>query len=316
MALLLTEQDVTALLPMDRAIAEVEAALRDMGLGQAENRDRTRVKAGEAVLNVMSAALPGKGVLGVKSYTVSPRGPVALFLLYDDTGALLAVMEADELGRIRTGAATGVATKYMARPDSRIAAIVGTGFQADTQLLAMAAVLELEEVRVYSRRREAVDAFCGRMAPRLRARLVPAESVEAAVDGADVVTTITNAPEPVLFGRWLAPGVHVNAAGSNRAYEREIDSVTVERAVRIAVDSLSQAHIESGDLVLAERDGVDVWPRVVELPRLVAGQHPGRTEPGEITLFKSNGLAVEDVAVARWVYQEAVRQGAGQQLNL
>ena len=316
MALLLTERDVVALLPMERAIAEVEAALRELALGRAENRDRMRVKAGEATLNVMCAALPGRRVLGAKNYTASPRGPVAFFLLYADTGELLAIMEADELGRIRTGATTGVATKHMARPESRVAALIGTGFQAETQLLAMTAVLPLEEVRVYSRRPAAVEAFCARLAPQVQARLVPAASVQEAVRGADVVTTVTNAVEPVLFGEWLAEGVHINAVGNNRVYEREIDAVTVERAAVIAVDSLSQARIESGDLVLAEQDGATVWPKVIELPEIVAGRRPGRTAAGQITMFKSNGLALEDVAVAHWVYQEAVRQSVGQPLPL
>lgn len=314
MAIYLSESDVVSLLPMARAIEAVEAGLRELGLGQAQNQPRQRVNIGKVTLNVMPAAIPAIGVLGVKNYTGGPGGPRAYFLLFDAEGVLLALMEADELGRIRTGATTGVATRYLARDDARIAALIGTGFQAETQLRAMCEVRPLTEVRVWSRRPEAAQAFCARLQPELRVALMPTPDVRTAVSEADIVTTITSSPEPVLLGKWLTPGVHVNAAGNNRVHEREIDAETVARAHLIVADSVAQAKLESGDLVMAAAEGVPVWDRAVDLAPVVAGNAPGREAASQTTLFKSNGLALEDVAVGHAVYREAARRGVGQQL--
>lgn len=314
MAIYLSEADVVALLPMPRAMEAVESGLRELGLGQAQNQPRQRVNIGKVTLNVMPAAIPGLGVLGAKNYSAGPGGPRAYFLLFDAEGVLLALMEADELGRIRTGATTGVATRYLSRPDARVAALIGAGFQAETQVRALCEARPLEEVRVWSRRPEAVRAFCARLQPEVKARLAPAADVQAAVAGADIVTTITSSPEPVLCGEWLAPGTHVNAAGNNRVYEREIDADTVARADVIVADSVAQAKIESGDLVMAAAEGVPVWDRAHDLAAVIAGKAPARSAAAQITLFKSNGLALEDVAAGYAVYQEALRRGVGQPL--
>jgi alanine dehydrogenase len=314
-AIYLSEGDVAELLPIEAAMSAVEAVLRMLGLGQAMNQPRQRVNIGMTNLNVMSAAIPALGVLGAKNYTGGVEGgPRAYFLLFAANGDLISLMDADELGRIRTGATTGIGTKYLSRPDSKVAALIGTGFQAETQLRAMCVARRLEQVRVWSRRPDAVREFCERLQKELDVQLLPADDPRAAVDGADIVTTITTAKQPVLFGEWLSPGTHVNAAGNNRSFEREIDSLTVARSEVIFADSVAQSQIESGDLVLAAKDGVEVWDRVGELANLVAGRAAGRTAPGQITLFKSNGLALEDVAAAHYVYQEALRKGMGQPL--
>ena len=215
------------------------------------------------------------------------------------------MLEANRLGQIRTGAASGLATRFMAREDAATLAIIGSGFQARTQLEAMRAVRQFTEVRVWSRDPAKRAAFAA------ETNTHAVETAEEAVRGAQVVVTATNAKEPVLSSEWIEPGTHINVMGSNQANRREIPTELVRRADLIVVDSIEQARMESGDLVMAleERD----WssPRIVELKDVVAGRAQARTKPDQITLFKSIGLAVEDVIAAGFVYERAQQQGIG-----
>ncbi|MBS1789251.1 MAG: ornithine cyclodeaminase family protein [Acidobacteria bacterium] len=324
MALYLTEQNVTELLTMPDAISAVEAVFKLQATGEATNEPRRRVRAQGSTLMTMSAAVSGfktstgvefQGLLGLKAYTVSRGGARFYVSLFDAmTGELLAFIEADKLGQMRTGAASGVATKYLAREDAKTVGIYGTGWQATSQLAAVCAVRQIEEVKVYSRKPENREQFCQQMASELGiANIHPVETPEDAAD-ADVIVTITSSREPVVMGEWLKPGAHLNAAGGNSVLRREFDDETVKRAGFLAVDSLDQAKIESGEFVTAVEKGLLTWERVKELRLVVAGQLQGRASGDQITLFKSLGVAIEDVAAAAVVYQKAKEQKVGKEI--
>ncbi len=324
MALYVTEKEVGELLKMDDALAAVEAVFKLQASGEATNEPRRRVRVQGSTLMTMSGAvsnlkIPGgvefKGLLGLKSYTVSRTGARFYVSLFDAvTGELLAFIEADKLGQMRTGAASGVATKYLARENAKTVGVYGTGWQATSQLAAVCAVRPIELVKVYSRKPENRERFCQQMAAELGiANTQPVETPEAAAD-AEIIITITNSREPVVLGEWLKPGVHINAAGGNSILRREVDDKAVQRADFIAVDSLDQAKLESGEFVTAVEKGLLTWERVKELRYVVSGQMRGRENPEQITLFKSLGLAIEDVAAAAVVYKKAKEQQAGKEI--
>lgn len=315
MTLWLTEQDVVPLATLDLALEAVEEAFLAQAAGRAtvRPRDRTRIPGG--TLHVMQAGWAERGYLGFKAYTSFGGGAHSLVHLFSArTGELLCLMEADHLGRVRTGAASGVATRHMARPEASRIGIIGTGRQADTQLLAVARVREAGEIRAYSRSEDGRQAFRQRMAEAgLEVR--PVAEARQAVQGMEVVITITTSRQPVLLGEWLSPGVHVNAAGSNALIRRELDDEAVRRADRIVVDHLETARREAGDLLPAVEKAILPWERVRELCQVVAGEYPGRASEEEITLFKSHGVALEDLALAAAVYEAALRGGVGRPLQ-
>lgn len=313
MALLLTEQDVTALLPMSLALVAVEEVFRWQGEGKVVNRPRVRLRVPSGLLHVMPAATPEARVMGLKAYATVRGGATFVLLLFSaESGELLAVMEADRLGQMRTGAASGVATKYLARADADSVGIYGTGWQARSQLEAVCAVRKVREVRAYGRDPERRRAFAREMADRLGVPVLPVERPEEAARGASIVITITTSRTPILQGAWLEPGTHVNAAGSNALQRAELDVEAVRRAGLIVVDSLEQARLECGDLVAPIEQGVVRWEAIHELGAVVAGTHPGRPGPEAITLFESQGVAMEDVAVAVRLWERARTQGVGQ----
>jgi ornithine cyclodeaminase/alanine dehydrogenase-like protein (mu-crystallin family) len=253
----------------------------------------------------------------MKIYTSVPgavRFVVPLFR--SATGEMAALIEADALGQIRTGAATGVATKYLANRNARTAGIIGTGYQARTQLEAVAAVRRLEKVRAFGRDPERRANFCREMSARIGVEVEPVESGEKAVRGADIVVTATSATKIVVEGLWLSPGMHINAIGANWAQKRELDDAAVNRAEVIVADSIEQAKMESGDLILTFGNSASRWDSVRELGAIVAGKTPGRTVANQITLFKSNGIATWDLAVAVRVYELAIARGVGQSIPL
>ena len=318
MTLLLTESDVRSLLTMPIALEAVEDSLRQQGDGQTVLHPRRRIKLPDnALLNYMAAGDPVHGYIGMKLYTVV-RG-VARFvvpLFRSTTGEMAALIEADALGQFRTGAATGVATKYLARADARNAAIIGTGYQARTQLEAVASVRRLTRVRAFGRDPERREKFCRAMSERIGVAVEAADSGEEAVRGADIIVTATPATKVVLEGAWLSPGVHVHAMGANWAQKRELDAAAVARADKIVVDSIEQSKMEAGDLIQAFGDEPSRWDSVHELSNIVAGKEPARTSREEITLFKSNGIATWDLATAVRVYEMAAAQGMGKPVPL
>lgn len=317
MVLVLNEREVGELYTMHDALETTELALRELGQGVAANQPRNRLRTESGTLQVMSGHVPGAQAVGLKFYSASRAGAQFVVSLFDSaSGELLALLEANTLGQIRTGAATGVATRALAREDADSVSVIGSGWQARAQLEAVCAVRQIKTVKVFSRDPQRRAAFARDMEASLGLEVRPAESGHAAVAGTGIVLVITNARTPVLEGAWLEPGMHVNAAGSNRADAAELDAEAVRRADIIAADQVADAKIESGDLVAAVAAGAISWDRVSELGEILAGKAPGRTSPDQITLFESQGLAIEDVAAARRVYELARERGAGTEFPL
>jgi alanine dehydrogenase len=315
MALFLDEQQVTDLLTMEMAIAAVQDALTQQGLGTAINNPRSRVRLPTGQLHLMGAALPTRGVVGYKAYTAF-RGKTRfhVMLYSSDTGELLALLQADRLGQMRTGAASGVATTYMARADARSVGIFGTGWQARSQLEAVCAVRPIRSIKAFGRDAARRQAFCTEMSRQLGLPVEPASTPEETVNGMDVVITSTNARDPLFDGNWLEPGGHVSAIGSNALIRREVDDTTVRRSALIVVDSKEQARLESGDLLGPLERGLIHWEQVRELGDVVAGLVPGRRQASDITLFESHGLAIWDLAAGMAVYDAAKAKGVGREL--
>ena len=317
MALFLNEQEVVNLLPMDECIDALDRAFAHAGAGKVDNTPRSRIRMPGGFFHFMAAADGGQGVFGYKAYPsfAGPGGSRMLVMLYDyQSGELLACMEAGRLGQIRTGAASGLATRYMARCGASTVAVIGSGFQARTQLEAVCAVRAVREARVFSRRQERREDFAKRSSERLGVEVRPVDSAQACVEGADIVITITSAREPVVMGDWLEAGAHVNAAGGNHWLRREIDEAAVLRSELIVVDDLEQAKAECGDLLWLEARGTFRWGMAHELGDVVAGRVPGRMTQDGVTLFESMGVALEDIAAADLVYRKALEQGIGQEL--
>jgi len=307
----ITEEQVREVLSMAKAIELVEESFRRLDEVGVVNQPRRRVVLeNSAVLHYMAAGDNRDGLLAAKLYVTNPRaGARFLVVLFDaERASLLATIDAGALGQIRTGAASGVATRHLARADAATLGLIGSGFQAETQLQAVAAVRALRSVRVHSRSADNRAAFADRMSRRLGLAVEAVETPRRAVEESDIVVTITSARQPVLQGAWLPNGCHVNAAGSNHARRREIDAAAVERSAVIVVDSIEQAKMEAGDLIGAAEEGRLDWQRVTELSGVVSGRVAGRQSPNEITLFESQGLAAEDLAVASYVYREVTGQ--------
>ncbi len=318
MTLLITETQVRSLLTMPIALEVVEESLRELGEGKLVLHSRHRVRLPDnALLNYMAAGDSVRGYFGMKLYTVV-RG-VARFvvpLFRSTTGEMAALIEADALGQLRTGAASGIATKYLANPGARTACIIGTGYQARAQLEAVASVRRLDRVRAFGRDADRREKFCREMSERIGVSVEPATSGEEAVKGAEIIITATSAMKVVLEGAWVTPGMHINAMGANWAQKRELDFAAVARAGKIVVDSIEQSKMEAGDLIMAFGEDPSRWNTVEELPQIVAGKMPGRTRADQITLFKSNGIATWDLAAAVRVYEMAVTMGIGKAIPL
>jgi len=314
-ALLLREKDVEQLLDMPTALACVERAFTELGNGRATNQPRTRIHQKHGGLHMMSAALPAFGVIGFKAYTWFTSGSKFLVNLYhSETGELLAIIEADRLGQIRTGAASGIATRWMAREDARTVGIFGTGYQAQSQLQAVCAVRKIERVRAFSRRPDRRDVFCKTMEEELKIEVQAVPEARAVVEGSDIVITATTAVEPLFDGDWIEPGTHLNVIGGNLLGRAEVDITTVVRSGRIVVDSIEQAKAEAGEFLKVVQRGLMYWEKTVELGSVVTGRTKGRESTDEITFFKSLGIAAEDLAVGATVYERALAQRLGERI--
>lgn len=310
--LYLTETDVRELLPMPTAVDLMESAFQRLRRQESINQPRRRlILPTGSVLHQMAAA--DGAFYGIKVYSTNPRsGAHFHFLLYDAAnGKPLALMEANHLGQIRTGAASGYATRLLAKSDASTLGVIGSGFQARTQIEAMAAVRQLTRVRVWSRSEEKRRKFAEECSRDFGLNVEPAVSAESALREASIVVTATNAKDPVIESEWVAAGAHINVMGSNQALRREVPPDLVQKAALIAVDSIEQARLESGDLRMAFSE--DDWrsPRLRELKSA-----PSRSNlPADaITIFKSNGLALEDVAAGAYVYEQALASGRGKPL--
>ena len=309
MPLYLTEGDVDALLTPADALDAVEGSFRRLAAGEVENRPRERLRLEEGVFAVMPAVDRELRLAGVKAYAWLPGGTPFVVLLFDTESAELAgVIEADKLGQLRTGAASGVAAKYLAREGAASLGVLGCGWQARSQVACIREALPgIERVVAYCRTRESLTAFCKEMG---------AEPGESHRDPAvcDVVVTVTTSKDPVLRGEWLRPGALVCAVGANEPRARELDNVVLQRAAFVCCDSREQARLESGDLIEPVDHGVLDWLEVHELQEVVAGELSGRQSPDDIVLFKSNGIAAWDVAIAAVAVERARERGVGREL--
>ncbi len=309
--LYLTEADVQRLATVKDAIAALELAFETWPDATTANLPRQRAQVGKGSFNLMGAALGASEIFGLKAYYGAPGGRFHVLLYSSRDGSLKAMIEADHLGRMRTGAASGLATKILANPNARTLGVIGGGRQALTQVAAVCAVRKIETVRVFTRTAENREAFAKEIERKLRVAAEPVATGEAAIGEADVVITITKSAEPVLRANWLKSGVHVNAAGANSASRREVDAETVLRATVRATDQVVQARAEAGeyrDLVTAGRLQ---WQDIVELGDVLTEKAPGRRGPHDITLFKSLGIALEDIAFADLIWRRAIERGVG-----
>jgi ornithine cyclodeaminase/alanine dehydrogenase-like protein (mu-crystallin family) len=298
--LFLSEEDVARLLSPAAAVEAVEACFRRMAAGQVENRPRYRLGLEHGALAVMAAVDLGLGYAGAKVYAGFREGARFVVLLFrTDRPELVAVVDADKLGQLRTGAASAVAARFLARPGAASLGVIGCGWQAESQVACIrAAVPGIERVVAYCRTEASLRGFCERNG---------AEAGESARDPAecDVVVTVTGSPDPVLRGEWLRPGALVCAVGANDGRRRELDNVVLERATFVCCDSIEDARLESADLIEPVAGGVLDWLEVHELQEVVAGAVSGRQGDDDIVVFKSNGLAAWDVAAAAAVVEAA-----------
>jgi len=325
--LFVNHDDVLALLPMAECIDAMTDALRTLARGGAllPLRQVVRLPDGRNAFALMPAALNDPSALGAKIITVFPGNDATPYdshqgavLLFDtEYGRLIGILDASTITALRTAAVTAVATRLLAREDARTLALLGAGVQAETHLESIGLVRRIDEVRVWSRSGDRARRFADRYAAAGK-RIVVCQSAREAAEGADVVCTITSSREPVLFGEWLAPGTHVNAVGASLATSRELDSAAVVKS-RLYVDRRESTVNEGGDFLVPKREGLigddhivgEIGELLIEPPRI-----PGRRSADEITLFKSLGLAIEDVAAARRIYDRALAAGAGRWLEL
>ena len=308
--LYLREADVAELLSTEDALEAVEASFVRLADGAVDNRPRGRLPLEEGQYAVMACVDRELGYAGLKSYAWTTSGTPFAVLLFalDAPTRLAAVIEADKLGQMRTGAASGVAARHLARPGTESLGVIGCGWQAESQIASIrAAVPSIEALRVYCRDRERLEEFCRANGAE------PAESHREAADS-DVVVTVTTSRDPVLRGEWLRDGALVCAVGANDPKRRELDNAVLERASFVCCDSREQSKIESGDLIEPVERGVLDWLEVHELQDVVAGEVAGRADDADIVVFKSNGLAAWDLAAAVRVVELARERGAGREL--
>ena len=312
MALFLSEDDVRQLLTMSMTIDAVEEAHRELSHSRAIDIPRQRTRLPQTALHILQGALPNRDAIGYKAYTSNRSGIRFLVHVFSAaSGALRAVVQADYLGMMRTGAASGVATKWLARPDAEVMGVFGAGWQAEGNIEAVAAVRKLRKVKVFARNAERLGAFCTRMSDQLELDVVPAASPEETVRGSDIVSTITTASSPLFEESWLSPGTHINAAGSNSLIRREVGEDVLKVCRPIVVDSVDTALKEAGDLLPVLEKGRLSERQLVELGDIIVGAHPGRSKPEDITLFESQGMAIQDIAVAVRLEALAREQGMG-----
>lgn len=309
MPLYIREHEVDELLSAADAVEAVEQSFLRLAGGHVDNRPRFRIKLDGGLMHTMAAADHELGVAGLKTYVGFREGARFVVVLFAaDSPEVLALIEADRLGQRRTGAASGVAAKYLAREGATTLGVIGSGWQAESQVEAIrAAVPSIERVIAYSRKEERKLAFCEKVGAE------PAEYNKDAAD-ADIVVTSTTSRDPVLRGEWLRPGALVCAIGANRLEARELDNAVLERASFVCCDSREQAQVEAGDLVEPIEQGILDWLEVHELSQVVSGEVRGRAADEDIVVFKSIGIAAQDLAVAKVVVDRARERGLGQQL--
>ena len=315
-ALYLTEAEVAELIDMKTSIEVCEEAFRRLASNEADNVPRARCSAPGIMLHSMSAAAAYLGMVGWKVYATTRQGAKFHVGLYDQRGELVALIEADKLGQLRTGATTGVAVQAMADPQATEMGLFGAGWQAQSQLEAVAAVRPIKIAYVYSRDEKSRTRFADQMSEQLAIDVRAVDRPQDAAEDLPIVVTATTSREPVFDGHWLAEGSLVCAMGSNWLTKAEIDTTVVRRADNIVCDSVKACQIEAGDFVAAIENGIFDWSRAVELANVVTGRATGRNTRDSLCLFKSVGLAIEDVAMATRLLTLARQRHVGRELPL
>ena len=315
MALYLSEADIGGLLTMSDTLETLEEMFRARSFGEVVNRPRVRIPITAGSYNLMAAGWTERGVVGHKSYTASAKGASFQIVLYAADGSgLLAVMGGGRISGLRTGAVTGLAARHLAATPGAPVAIIGAGFQATAQVNGIIGATGSTDIRIFARSVERRTAFAARMAEATGCNIHAVESIEAAVDGAGVVVTITNSAEPVLCPEDVRPGLTIVAAGNNTWLRSEIHPDVVGRCDVVVVDDVENAKNESGELMRAAELGLFAWDSAVSLHEVIGGTRPGRTSPTQIVLAELQGIAIADVAVAALAYRRACERGVGLEL--
>ena len=307
----LTEDNVNQLLNMDDALSSLEEAFSASSQGKIINLPRKRIDIEGSNFNFMAASWVEKGIIGYKSYVAGSKGLSFHVLIYSlDDNQLLAIIEANRLGQLRTGAASGIATKFLCHKDSIDLGVFGSGFQAETQIEAISRVRKIDSCMVYSRNSDRRQKFCKKMSEKLGVPVNPTDDPELCATDKDVIVTVTSSSGPVLKGQWISSGTHINAAGSNNAKRAEIDIEAVEKCDLIVVDDVDQAKTECGDLIQCQRvKSTFDWDNVYALDDVVSGKK--NTSEDDISLFESQGVALEDIAVAYRLLQKSNKENQG-----
>ncbi len=312
-AIYIPETEAASLLNMASAMKVTEEAFAAYGGGKAFSMPRQRMRIRKGALHMLPGAIPYKGVIGFKAYTSFRSGLIFKTHLYDaETGEPLAVVDSCEMGRLRTGAASGVAVKYLARKDSETVFIFGTGFQAESQLEAVCMAAPVKRAFCSSRNREKGEIFAAKMSEKLGIPVETASDERQDLENSDIIITVTSSASPLFdSGRIVKKGVHINAAGSNALIRAEIPEKTVEAAKYLVVDSKEIAALECGDILPSLEKGRLHWNQITELSDIVSGARPGRTEDEGLSIFESHGMGLLDVACAEFIYKAAINKNIG-----
>ena len=312
MARILTDADIKNTVSMGSMMDKVEEMHRHYAAGEAFNADRRTIALGDSQLALMGGGLAYEGLFGAKTYTTVGGVQQYHVILYDaETGQLKAFIHANWLGALRTGATTGVVVRHLANADADVLGMIGTGYQAQTQVMAVAQARQLRTIKVFTRRPEPRADFARRLSQTLETEVLPVASSQEAVEGSSIVVCLTTTVQPMLDGVWLEEGALLVSAGPVTLDAQEVDSTSIRRANRIIVDSLEQARHEAGELAAGIESGIISWYQVVELPQVVAGLTPGRTHPSDNIYVKHFGIGVVDIAAAKLAYDLALAQEVG-----
>ena len=317
--LIIRENEVRELLKMDHCIDLLRNLFKEQFTSNSQLMTRQRLPLPSGSLQVMGGVVASSHAAGLKVYMSIPGNPspqMVIMLFSTESGEPIALISANALGQIRTGAATGLATDYMARPDAETVCAIGSGFQAFSQLEAVCSVRHINKAFVYSRNLENRLKFAKLMTEYLGIEVCAQGTADQAVSSSEIICTITNSANPVFNGTAINLGAHINAAGSNSFARREVDKTTVQRSKVIVVDDIEQAKIEAGDLIGLENDNVFAWEDILSLGAVVSNQAIGRHSKQDITLFESQGIGTEDVITAMHVYQMALQRKLGEKVKL
>lgn len=317
MVLYLQEDDVENMLDMSDTIRILEEAFAQQGQRNVINNPRQRVRTGSSMLHYLAAALPQHGVMGYKAYTSSKSGLTFRVFLHEiETGRLLSIMDGNYMGMVRTGAVSGLATKLMSRRESAVLGVFGTGWQSRGQIMAVCRVRNIKKIKVFGRNEERKAGFCEMMSEEVSGEIVPVKSPEDVLKDSDIIVTATTSSTPVFDGKLIEAGTHINAIGGNFLFKQEVDERTVRRSNIIAVESIEQCKIEAGELAPVVEKGRLQWDQLINLGDIVTGRENGRTSENDITLFKSVGIAMEDICVAKYLYDRALESGKGREIDI